>query len=348
MGKAFIKEETLTDIGNAIRAKTGETAAMLPSAMAGAIANMKTGFPNGTKWENNGLELNFFAPFYFDGIWIAGDYQNGVYWSNNGKEWNISNLIGISNNDCNHANGLFVLAAHDNGLYYSGDGKTWTRSNITSGNFYRISFANGLWFAGSNDGLYYSPDGKSWTKSNISAVTVYRNVVYAHDLWVCGTWNGIYYSTNGRNWTQCYSESYCSTLHYYNGTWVCCRGSNLNNLLYSTDGINWHDNLSSLTGQANSVICVDGLWIAVFLSGHNGIWYSTDGKSWVQSNVTNKCYDVCYHNGLFIAVGDNCFYYSDDGKAWTKINATGSGEGIIRFGNGIWVCGELYSIAWEL
>lgn len=37
MGKAFIKEETLTAIGDAIRTKTGSTDLMLPGDMAGAI-----------------------------------------------------------------------------------------------------------------------------------------------------------------------------------------------------------------------------------------------------------------------------------------------------------------------
>ena len=56
MGKAFIKEETMTAIGNAIRAKTGETAAMLPSAMAGAITNIQTGGGSGSYvWTKQGM-----------------------------------------------------------------------------------------------------------------------------------------------------------------------------------------------------------------------------------------------------------------------------------------------------
>lgn len=59
MGKAFIQESTLTAIADAIRAKTGETAAMLPSAMAGAITNMQTGGGSGSYvWTKQGMGEN--------------------------------------------------------------------------------------------------------------------------------------------------------------------------------------------------------------------------------------------------------------------------------------------------
>ena len=47
MGNAFIKESTLTDIANAIRAKTGGTDLLLPSQMADEINNIETGKSSG-------------------------------------------------------------------------------------------------------------------------------------------------------------------------------------------------------------------------------------------------------------------------------------------------------------
>lgn len=43
MATVYLKDTTLTSIGNAIREKTGETAKLLPSEMANAIANIQTG-----------------------------------------------------------------------------------------------------------------------------------------------------------------------------------------------------------------------------------------------------------------------------------------------------------------
>lgn len=42
MAKGLIEEDTLTDIANAIRTKTGSTDTLLPSEMAGAIASIST------------------------------------------------------------------------------------------------------------------------------------------------------------------------------------------------------------------------------------------------------------------------------------------------------------------
>lgn len=43
MSKVYLEDSTLTNIGNAIRGKTGESGLLLPSEMANAITNIPTG-----------------------------------------------------------------------------------------------------------------------------------------------------------------------------------------------------------------------------------------------------------------------------------------------------------------
>ena len=60
MSNVFIQDSTLTAIGNAIRAKTGGTDKMLPSAMANAIAGIDTAKPEEEKtvlWEGETLNV---------------------------------------------------------------------------------------------------------------------------------------------------------------------------------------------------------------------------------------------------------------------------------------------------
>lgn len=57
MSKVFIEESTLTEIGNAIRAKDGSTALIAPGDMADRIANLPTGGSGGTPSDDLYLEM---------------------------------------------------------------------------------------------------------------------------------------------------------------------------------------------------------------------------------------------------------------------------------------------------
>jgi len=231
-------------------------------------------------------------------------------------------------------------------LMYSTDGINWQISTGTSFATNAAGVAYGtssdgttpLWVAaGSNTGddnnnLLYSTDGINWQISTGASFTI--------------NGNGVAYGTSSDGTTP---------------LWVA-GGNNVNggpannNLIYSTDGINWQISTGeSFYSNSNSVAygtSSDGttpLWVAGGSDtggGNNNLMYSTDGISWQISTGESfiaQCFGVAYGTSsdgttpLWVAAGsdtgddNNNLMYSTDGISWqisTGASFSSNGTGV--------------------
>ena len=307
MGKAFIKEETLTAIGDAIRAKTGETAAMLPSAMAGAITNMKTGGGSGSYvWTKQGM-----------GESISESTSSGTYTlttANNTKpsaEIEYSTAAPTYNNTKRQwifADSTKMTLTNSDATLPSISGNVYCRDMSEPNVWYLVSaFSKGS----------SSPYLKSMTYSKKITAPVDWAKKYLTDA------DGEKYPVGG--WSDGYH--YKRTVADPNAK--------------KGDGTKWIKN-TVFDGQYDhyygSIYYAEGLWVA---GDSYGLYYSTDGKTWTKSDIDATVYSpIEYANGLWVAGGNEVIYYSTDGKNWTQINITDGGILVtIFYGNGKWVAG---------
>ena len=111
-----------TGIADAIRSKTGDTAKIIAADFPTKIANISTGFPNGTEWTYIDRTAYVICPNKFynaNGIWVAAS-SNGLYYSTNGMTWTQSNgNVTGSFDTVYNANGIWVTGGSTAGLYYS-------------------------------------------------------------------------------------------------------------------------------------------------------------------------------------------------------------------------------------
>lgn len=143
------------------------------------------------------------------------------------------------------------------------------------------------------------PNGQEWTKSNITNNSDFNKIKYANGIFVAisnekssssDTTGGIYYSTDGKVWTQSNirSSDWFFDICYAQGVWV-----------------------------VTSIGRSGGL--------QGGMYYSTNGKAWIPiENVSDRCYDLSYSNGIWSVNSGNDIYISNDGKIWTEVYSSPS------------------------
>ena len=208
MTKYIIKDTTLASIGDSIRAKTGSTDLMLPSAMPDAIAGIVSGGDSGDyAWSiqhpKSEVSEDATAGTYTLTTANSSRPSSEIEYANLISDWTQSNITNKTFNSVYYSNGIWVAGSSGDGIYYSTDGITWTQSNVTGITVQSFYYGNELWVAGasSNAGIYYSTDGITWTRSNITS-GYFLSVYYANGIWVAGkSNNGLYYSSDGMTWT---------------------------------------------------------------------------------------------------------------------------------------------------
>ena len=160
---------------------------------------------------------------------------------------------------------------------------------------------------------------------------------------------------NGTEWTQSnITTGTFSCIYNANGIWLAGESSNDLGFYYSTDGKMWSKG-SFANGSTQFGTVYDFSYIGntyVMAEQRQGLTYSTDGKTWTQSNITSSnIRSICNANGILLAGGSPGLYYSTDGKTWTQSNITSGGFNCIYNANGIWVAatstGLYYSVSWE-
>jgi leucine-zipper-like transcriptional regulator 1 len=164
------------------------------------------------------------------------------------------------------------------------------------------------------------------------------SVVYDGKMWVIGGTRGVGYENKG-----------------------------LNDVWYSTDGINW----KQATGSAafpprighSSVVFDNRIWV---IGGSdstvlkNDVWYSTDGTNWKQATGSaafsprERHSSIVYDNKMWVIGGYDGHYrndtwYSTDGITWTEATTTANfparnAQTSVVYNNKMWVIGGFYHL----
>lgn len=194
----------------------------------------------------------------------------------------------------------------ENGIH---DGRYWLPRSAGFGTsaVRSLSYANGLWFAGSPDGKFAtSTDGLNWTARDVGfAGTAYvKRVIYA---------NGTYVAVGTDGTGESYKAGFIST---------------------STDAVTWTLRPHTLTGPTSPGGLMDVTYFAgrFVVCGWQGIVaYSANGASWTQVTAPNA-YDLPFfwlaHNGSTLMMGCHFqyIYSSTTGTSWTQRWNLGSGQ----------------------
>lgn len=255
-------------------------------------------------------------------------------------EWVAISDMKLGTNDIDdicYGNGKFVATAGYVGSSgqgsYSTDGINWTAISDMKLNTYSptcICYGDGKFVVGStiNAGAY-STDGITWTRISNMGFGSYGNpssICYGDGKFVAVGGRTISYSNDGITWTNVNFDplSAIRDVCYGDGKFVAVTGGVKDEeIIYSTDGINWNTVVDAGFGSwAISSVCYgDGKFVAV--SGNsNRASYSTDGITWtsIADMKVETPETVGYGNGKFVMVGyDGQASYSTDGITWVSI-----------------------------
>ncbi len=190
-----------------------------------------------------------------------------------------------------------------------------------------------------------------------------QGIAYGLGVFVtCGsaasaTTTSIAYSTNGVTWTQVTNSGGLGTFFYRiafgNGAFIAAGGTGLfRATTITSSSSNW---TKVATINARAITYIGGTnWIA----GSNGVSTSIDnGVTWSSaqtiSNLTQIRSIEYDGTGVYIATGFNSsatntgnkIARSTDGTTWSLITNTVMHFGnIVKFNNGVWLCGGTYTV----
>ena len=193
-----------------------------------------------------------------------------------------------------------------------------------------------------------SSDGINWSTSTNSIPNVLTSVCWSEELSMfvaissAGTNNKVLTSLNGINWTIRYTpedsnlNSICWSPELYIFVAVGGSSTTSNNILVSSDGINWDLSNTIISTQNWSSICWSAekmIFVAVCgvsSTTLSSTMFSNDGYNWVMSkdyidgSISPTC--VCWASGinLFLGIDINsrscAILYSSNGYAWKVSN----------------------------
>ena len=200
-----------------------------------------------------------------------------------------------------------------------------------------------------------------WTErqTGISVASTFLDIHHANGLWVAVgdylmTGGIISTSTDGTMWTARRSidaNASLQDIHYAtdangaNGLWVAVgiaadsMGNRIGGIVTSTNGTNWTEQTSNVSGGLEAVHYDNNLWVAV--GGGGVITISANGTDWTArtSNVSSHLRDIHYANNRWVAVGDNGdITTSTDGAAWRAWSSNVSSNlRAVHYDNNLWV-----------
>ena len=323
----------------------------------------------------------------FDVLWQDATAGSGVSWvsATSGGQWSARS----GHTSLLYDGKMWVIGGYDgsgskNDVWSSSDGLIWasattnaqweSRSNYTS-----VVYNNKMWVIGGigeveyND-VWYSTDGISWTQQTSGAQWTKRakntSVVYNNKMWVIGgvtglgatRLNDVWYSSNGVSWTAATlgavwvaREGHSSVL-YNDKMWIL-GGVNVQDVRWSTDGVNWPSaggvppwSAGGSRYEHTSLVYNGKIWM---VGGHssyvNDIWYSIDGASWTEATANaqwpgrDNHTSFVYNNQMWVLGGTvdgttylNDIWYSSGDLTKTHICKENSISGQTCSGTGSW------------
>jgi hypothetical protein len=299
--------------------------------------------------------------------WISGGNSdttntNIIIYSYDGLNWIGAGLVGSATQGWTASyNGSYWVTAVNTSPYlaYSQNGITWNLVSGTTGfsgigGDKNVAWNGVLWVAcgtaTSTNGqcLAYTIDstgGTGWrpitlSSYNFGSTSVIYSVVWNGKMFLAIGFNnntGVNaYSYNGINWTT-YNAPFSAkgrTLTWTGNMWI---HSGNNKIIYSFDGINWHDTGSALSTnmyastiniyKPHSITFQRNLTIATGLGTSNRLAYSLDGINWIGLGLTAMftTRGLCarYNGRVWVAGGEggNTMAYSYDGVTWNGLGS---------------------------
>ena len=269
---------------------------------------------------------------------------------------NINNTLSLSNVICdNLVSGSYKPYAYVNN---SSNESLWTTTRS-----FTISWTDVCW--GDNIFVAVSPtayvgtsvDGENWNLIDVP-LTNCSSITYSTELYLyvaCGT-NGLMTSSDALVWTV---QTLPSTAFVTSISWspvvrrFVAVGNNIspNNVLYSSDGINWNTSTIPDNGAKrirwlrtiNKFMVVGSpldipQW-GIINNMRTG--FSSDGINWITSLEGPVGIEDCAYSsslGIYVVVGNGALSFSYDGFNWLGAsNPTSRSGGATRIGNVIWV-----------
>ena len=199
-------------------------------------------------------------------------------------------------------------------------------SNLVTTNFMVASGENPS--LGINQQLLYSYDGITWNGSDASNNSIAYNAI---------AWNG--------------------------SIWVAGTSDASQSILYSSNGIHWIADASSINlfgvnGSCNTVAYNGSLWVAggYYDAGADNLAYSYDGIQWTLSSsnmfgAQGACNSVAWNGSLWVAGGISfvssyakSLIYSSDGINWSESSSgntlfSGGGCNTVAWNGSLWLAG---------
>lgn len=264
---------------------------------------------------------------------VCRDSAGSVYESTDGINWSAKPAVDTSTaatlTPIVYGNNLYVTAyrsVSSNGapVWYSSDLLTWTKAYLPSITTepYDLTFGNGIFVAVNYNYVMYSTNGKNWNYTllplNEYDERFWSNIYYANGRYiVTGGSKMIATSTNLYSWGQVTPSARIYKVAT-NGKAFVGLCSDLNAVLYSTDGTNWTQHNLPSTSVPYDNLCFNGNHFVLTSYEGTTVAYSLNGQTWNSTNSPSS------PSKAYLAGGNG-----------TTISLPGSGTNYLRSTNTI-------------
>ncbi len=225
-------------------------------------------------------------------------------------------------------------------------GTSWVNGAASGGLvFNSLAYGQGKFIAPdtSASGNYYtSANGINWLLTSGMPLIGWQGIAYGNNMWVAvGLSGALATSPDGLTWTTRTPPGAAlnwSSVTYSNGVFIAVSSnSSNNNIMRSTDGINWSLSTITTTTSWRRAAYGNGTWVVV---GASSAAYSTDnGVTWTMGSPPVTTWNsVAFGNDTFVAVATSGqIMSSTNGINWTSRTPSTGGLSLrsVEFGGGV-------------
>lgn len=312
---------------------------------------------NGIHWVESSLAIEGgkWRPLcYGNGKFVAASSNSNMFaCSSDGDIW-IQTAVGEIDRywkSMCFGNGKFIALAEGTTFARSSDGINWEEITVTDDaerSWNSICYGDGKFVAivsHSNIVAYSTDDGDTWTETIVSDTDRYwYSICYGNGIFVAiaNNTNIFAYSSDGITWIEGHITEAARgwySICYGNGKFVAVAINDLKYAYYdalklSSVPIPIAVNESILeiaaapttyrkNARYRATVFGNSLYSDIVKVVNNPS-IITESFTWEESNVgvSKTWYDICYGNGMYIAIAYQNFVYSYNGIEWTKITVT--------------------------
>ena len=243
-------------------------------------------------------------------------------------------------------NRFVAVGASNKQAYSITEGNYWNDASQITGDFYGVTFGNGVYVAVSHDNhqAYLLDNGLTWTYATTQLTGFWTGVTFGNDVFIAVSNDGhqAYSLDNGLTWAYATTQLTGSWTGVTFGNNVFVAVSDDGHQAYSNDkGLTWTYATTQLTGSWKGVTFGNDTFVTVGSDGHQA-YSDNKGVTWTYATtqLTGIWLGVTFGNDTFVAVGMyNHQAYSDaKGLIWTYATTTAPTSWMaVTFGNNVFV-----------